>query len=356
MNNQADVLAYASTKDRYLTTLPLLISSVISQSVRVKKFVLFEDSEPTDIRTNNTYFHLLHMLNFYGIEWEIVFGERKGQVHNHQKAINMCKQKYLWRLDDDNIASPNTLKVLLESMSDEKVGAVGSLVLEAPTLQTITDENIKNDLDKIYSEPNVQWGLNEKRKTPFEVDHLYSTFLYRHAASSHGYNLSLSKVCFREETLFTVEMKKNGWKLLVDPSEKAITWHLREPSGGIREDAKRKEFYDHDEEIFKKKMEELSSNTKDDNFYIVINGGIGDHFMFRSILPDLKEKYRNKLVLAVCYPEVFENDRIKLISIHEAKEKFNGNIDKFDVYRWCGTREWNKSLIDAYREMYLGEK
>lgn len=352
MNKTVDVLAYISTKDRYLTTLPLAISSIITQTVKIKKFVLFEDSEPTDIRTNNTYYHLLHMFNFYGIEWEIVFGEKRGQVHNHQKAVDMCKQTYLWRLDDDNLASPSTLEILLESMNDDQVGAVGSLVLESPNIQTITDENNTNKIENIYDMPNVQWGLNEKRNIPFEVDHLYSTYLYRHTASQHGYCLSLSKVCFREETLHTFEMKHNGWKLLVNPSPKAITWHLREPTGGIREDAKRKEFYDHDEAIFRKKLEELNKNVKDDNFYIIADSGLGDHFMIKSLLPEILQKHKN-VTIAACYPAVFEGMDIKLISIQDAKNKFNGNIEKWNIYRWCGERQWTRPLIEAFREMYL---
>ena len=62
MSKIVDVTAYISTKDRYDTTLPLAIASIAMQTVSPKKFILFEDSEPVDIRTNSVYLHLLHML------------------------------------------------------------------------------------------------------------------------------------------------------------------------------------------------------------------------------------------------------------------------------------------------------
>jgi glycosyltransferase involved in cell wall biosynthesis len=345
--NNADVTAYISTKDRYGTTLPLAMASIINQTVLPKKFIMFQDSEPVDIRTNSLYLHLLHLLDEKKIEWEIVFGPKKGQSWNHQAAITKAKTEWLWRLDDDNIAEPNVLEELLKS-ADDKTGAVAGLVIDPSQIKTTDDRNLKNDIAHIYDQPNTQW-FKHVRKDVFDVEHLYSSFIYRKKASEHGYCLSLSPVCHREETIFSHEMFRAGWKLKINPN--VITWHLREPTGGIRSYTD-KSYWDHDEAIFTEKMKLWQTNIKDDNFYVILDAGLGDHWAFKHILQELKEKYKDKLVIACCYPAVFSNDNVKLISIQDAKNKFN-NIEKYNLYQWMGENNWKGTLIDAYRKMYL---
>lgn len=345
--NKVDVTAYISTKDRYFTTLPLAISSIATQTVVPSKFILFEDSEPVDIRTNSVYLHLLHLLNEKGIEWEVVFGKKMGQIHNHQSAIDMCKTEWLWRIDDDNVVEPNVLEELLKS-ADAKTGAVAGLVIDPTQIKINYDRTLTNKISGIYSDPNVQW-MKQDRTDVFEAEHLYSSFIYRKKASSHGYCLQLSPVGHREETIFSHEMFRAGWKLKVNPN--VITWHLREPTGGIRSYTD-KNYWESDEFIFSEKMKSWSGTTKDDNFYVVLDNGLGDHFMFKSLLPELKEKYGNKLVMAVCYPKVFEDSGVNLISIAQAKGILN-SIEKYNIYKYCGERSWTKPLIEAFREMYL---
>mgnify|MGYP001478772026 FL=1 len=70
---------------------------------------------------------------------------------------------------------------------------------------------------------------------------------------------------------------------------------------------------------------------------------------------EVKEKYKDKrLVLAVCYPEVFEDSGVPLISIAEAEAMIGKEaIDAQNVYKFCWDRNWKKSLASAYREMFL---
>jgi hypothetical protein len=352
VNNLADVTAYISTKDRYLTTLPLAIASIAMQTVLPKKFILFEDSEPIDIRTNNTYLHLLHILSEKEIEWEVVFGKKMGQVHNHQMAIEKCKTEWLWRIDDDNIVQPNVLGALLKSAADdEKVGAVAGLVIDPTQIQTIDDLTLTNRISGVYDMPNAQW-MKHQRKDTFQAEHLYSSFIYRKRASKHGYCTKLSPVGHREETMFSHEMHRAGWKLLINPN--VITWHLREPTGGIRAYTD-KAYWEHDEEIFKEKMKQWQATKEDNTFYVVLDNGMGDHYMFKTILPDLIKKHGKNLVIACCYPAIFEAEvakhDIKLISIQDAKNRLN-DIEKYNVYKFCGEGNWNKHLIEAFREIY----
>ena len=345
----ADVTVYISTKDRYQSTLPLAISSIISQTVLPKKFILFEDGEKFDIRTDGTYLHLLHLLDEKKIEWEVIFGKGLGQVHNHDTAVNICRTKHLWRLDDDNCAEPNVLEGLLNCIEkDSKIGAVGGLVIDPTQIKYNDDPNIKNDLNHIYDQPNVQW-FKSRTSEVISVDHLYSSFLYRKDASKHGYCIKLSPVSHREESIFTIEMKRNGWQILVNKG--VTTWHLRNSSGGIRSYTD-KALWDHDEDIFKKKMEEWKTNVVDNSKYVVLDCGLGDTWNFLNILPEIKKKYGDKLVIACCYPQVFEGQGVRLASIQEAKDKLN-SIEQYNIYRWAGERRWNKSLLEAFIGMYL---
>jgi hypothetical protein len=114
-----------------------------------------------------------------------------------------------------------------------------------------------------------------------------------------------------------------------------------------------REMFDHDERIYLRKLAEWGVKLNKHK-YIVLNGGLGDHIILHSLLNEIREKYKDyKLTIAVCYPEVFKDDRdIKIISIADAHFIF-GNLDKFSIYKWCIDHKWDRPLIDAFREMYL---
>src|SRR4029078_5279142 len=124
--------------------------------------------------------------------------------------------------------------------------------------------------------------------------------------------LELSKVAHREETLHTFGIKNKGYKVLVVP---AITWHYKNREGGIRSTNNDQLYYE-DDRIFYKKLSLWK--IKDQGKLIVLDNGIGDHYAFKHILDKLKLKHPN-ITLAVCFPEVFEGDNVKLISIQDAK-------------------------------------
>ena len=344
-----DVTAEISTKDRYFTTLALAVVSVIQQSVSPARLIIYDDGEHKDLRGCDPYPHLLRMLDIKNIAWEVVYGDRKGQVQNHQKAILMSKTKYIWRLDDDNFAQHDVLEKLfgyLEQNND--VGAVGGLVID-PNQYSKYTEGASNKITDVFSRPNRQWcAFKDQSPTTTDVEHLYSTFLFRKDAASHGYCVELSEVGHREETLFTYEMFNKGWKLAIHPG--ALTWHYRSQSGGIRS-FKDSKFWEHDEEIFRKKLNLFTSGEE----WVVLDNGLGDHFVFKSILDEVVEKKKNKVVhLACCYPKVFEKEqgegKVILRSIADAKNII-GNLDRYNVYL-LGIH-LNLSLTELYRKIYL---
>lgn len=346
-----EVTAYISTKNRYFTTLPMAILAIINQTYKVKQLIIFDDAEEKDrkdLRNLAPYKELFSLISAKGIAWYVYFGEGKGQALNHQKVIDLKHStEWLWRVDDDDTPEPNCLEQLVSNITDE-VGAIGGSVI-MPSTPPMDINLCSGKIEDIFRLGNVQWAKFDKT---IEVDHLHNTFLYRKSASKHGYCLQLSPVGHREETLFSYEMKRNNWKLLVDG--RALTWHLKDPNGGIRS-YDNLQLWEHDENIFKQKMRDWNvSFDKSDKNLIVLNCGLGDHLIFKNIINEIKVKYGPELKLAVCFPEVFEDDNVKLISIAEA-ELLDSNHDKYNIYKWCWDRNWSKSLLEAFKEMYLYE-
>lgn len=346
-STHADVTAYISTKGRYATTLPMAISSILSQTLLPSHVVIVQDDpNEFDMRTSAMYTHLFNMMEQKGIQWSVFFGNNTGQVRNHQLVLSNCKTEWLWRIDDDNVAEPNVLETLCSRIGPN-VGAVASAVVD-PT-NKINGDLFSIKINDINTLPNRQW-VSEKTGNTYEVEHLYSTFLYRKAASHHGYCLELSAVGHREETIFTHEMFRAGWKLIVDPS--ATTWHLREPSGGIRSHEDQS-LWNKDEEIFRNKMVAWNDTAR----YVNLDAGIGDHWIFKPILLKMLNKTDKQIVVIAAHPKVFEdimNPKLKLISVAEGIARIGEKrMTDLNVYAYCMARNWTKPLTQAFEEIYL---
>jgi len=288
------------------------------------------------------------MLMARGTQWFHLPGGRVGQVRNHQTALDQADTTFVWRLDDDNAPDPDCLENLLQAMEDPQVGAVGGLVHD-PKSVSPRPSFITGKIEDILNPFNLQWyqwtGPSE------EVDHLYSTFLYRVEAGrkAGGYSRVLSPVGHREETMFSHGIKRSGYKLLVTPD--ALTWHFREGKGGIRSYTDGS-LWARDEQVFMTKLAEWGVTPREYKF-VVLNNGLGDHFMFKSILPELLAKNTGKrIVISNCYPEVFKGvEGVTLASIADAQAAF-GSLDQWDIYRYGEAHQWKKPLADAFRAMY----
>jgi len=319
------VLCSVATRGRYFTTLPLVLNAIINQTKQPDKLIVFDDNdEPKDMRSEMIYQYFFQMLDIKGIPWEWQFAEKKGQHHIHQRA-NLMGYEWVWRVDDDAIPEPNVLEELYRFVGPS-TGAVGGQVLTPPYMPDTNEMTGK--IDKIDSEPNVQWG---KFNVARQVEHLHCTFLYR--AGVCDYNLGLSRVAHREETLFTYGLHQKGYINWAVPN--AVTWHMKNPEGGIRSETK-KELYDHDEQIFRNIL------VHRDKTIVVLNSGLGDHIVFSHVLPEI----HNPVVFG-CYPEV-----IPCRSIAEAEYLF-GDISPYNVYQKMDQWKWKDSLENAYRKLYL---
>jgi hypothetical protein len=319
------VLCSVATRGRYFTTLPLVLNAIMNQTKLPDKLVIFDDNdEPQDMRNVAMYQHFFQILDYKKIAWEWLYADKKGQHHIHQKA-NEMGYEWVWRVDDDAIPEPNVLEELYWSTANN-VGAVGGSILTMPNIfNTAKSTGKLADIDK---EPNIQWGNITDTK---QVEHLHCSFLYR--AGVHDYNLGLSRVAHREETLFTYGLYQKGYKILTIPN--AVTWHFKNPEGGIRSETKQ-EMFAHDEAIFRN-IVGFSDST-----IVVLNCGAGDHIVFSHILSEIPNP-----VIFTCYPEIVPGK-----SIAEAQALF-GNLDQWNIYKKMAQWNWKGSLEDAYRNMYL---
>lgn len=321
------ILCSVSTYNRYDTTLPLALMSIANQTRKPDKLIIFDDNkDPKDLRTIETYQYIFQIFDINKIDWEVIYGQKKGQHHNHQIA-NTMGYDWVWRMDDDTVAEPDVLEKLC-SYIDNDIGSIGGSVLTPPISPIIYNSTGK--IENIFTEPNIQWNYIKEKQ---EVEHLHCSFLYR--AGIVDYNLSLSRVAHREETLFTYELFKNGYKNLVIPD--CITWHLKNQNGGIRSiDINKISLFEHDENIFKNHL-----NFKDKTV-VVLDCGMGDHIVFKHMMDEIEDP-----VIFSCYPEIVPGR-----SIAEAKLLL-GNIDSYNIYRKMDIWNWKDSLENAFRRMYV---
>ena len=340
IKSDKEILCSISTRGRYFTTLPTVLFAVINQSKLPDHLVLFDDNDEDkriDLREHEIYQHIFKLLDIKGITWEVIFGQCKGQHYNHQIA-NTMGYKWVWRVDDDVIPEPNVLKELYAHTHESatvKIGAVGGSII-CPLwnldIEHPENNNVSGKIEDIYTSQNPQWF---KIKQYQEVDHLHCSFLYR--AGIVDYNLNLSKVAHREESIFTYQLKQKGYKIVIVSN--ANSYHLKSSEGGIRDGIS--ELYQNDERIF--------NSILGIGYLVVLDSGIGDHIVFKSILPELKEKY-GKITIACCYPFVFDQDE-DIISIGQAKNIID--IDNHNIYKFMAENNWTGSMQDAYRKLYL---
>lgn len=321
------ILCFIPTCNRY-EILSLSLQSVAMQTLTPTKILIYDDGSKLDLRDHPIYKPLFRMLHSRGIEWEVIFGQGKGQHWGHQLG-NVSGYDFIWRIDDDEIAEPDVLEKLMNRFTPE-VGAVGGAVFQPG--EASAPGTGSSQLIDIYHKPNIQWAPGDE---VIEVEHLYSSFVYR--GNLQHYRLDLSPVSHREETLFTHGLYRKGYKLLVDLTVK--TYHFRQAEGGIRNHANAF-YFEHDERLFADQMGKWGYKL------INLDVGLGDHLAFSNILPFLKWKYP-KLIIGCSYPEVFKDYDVLTIPVSASQPFCKDNI-----YRWMQDNDWKRDLVRAYATMY----
>jgi FkbM family methyltransferase len=353
------VTACVSTKDRYFSTLPMCIAAIANQTRKPEKLVIYDDGEQLDLREHEPYEAIFRMLEEQGIKWEVVATPRKGQVTNHQHCLDMADTTFVWRVDDDLIPCPDNLERLLNTIrdyspsrdfSEHSIGAVAGLIHHPHNVRPLPD-SVTGKLADVSLGLNMQWFAFSG--SPRVVEHLYSSFLYRVSAAREagGYPINLSVCGHREESIFSHQIHRAGYVLLIQPDAKS--YHLQAATGGIRAHSAHPEYWEHDEAVFQEYLRVWGVDLREMKL-IALDCGIGDTFAFKSILPEIYKTYPDKnLVLAVCYEEVFKDIiGLQMVSIADAKLLLGSRFEDHSVYKWMAEKGWAGSLTDAMMMCY----
>ncbi len=347
------VTAEIATRGRYETTLPMAISAVLNQTRKPEKLVIYNDGELQGLETVEPFVSLLRMaIDNLGIQWTVYATGQKGQVYCHQHALDDAQTDLIWRTDDDEIPEPNCLENLLAEMKDG-VGAVGGLVHHPGEIVALPNF-VDGSLGDVTRGTNLSWY--SWNGGPRETEHLYSTFLYRveSARKAGGYCKALSAAGHREETMFSHSIKRAGYSLVVTPNAK--TWHLRQPSGGIRTFTDTS-LWERDEVIFQEYLRTVG-HVKEDQHLCILDSGLGDHLLFRGLLVDefMRKHPDKKWLIACCYPEVLDNiPNVTIISIAEAKLIVGDKYSSYSLFEYGWHHGNGRHVLDVMREFY-GER
>lgn len=354
-NRHWTVTASVSTKDRYTTTLPMCLSAIVNQTRLPDKLKIYDDGEQRDLRTFSPFDGLLKLATDKGIDWEVIHTPRAGQVANHQHCLDAATTDFIWRVDDDEIPESNCLEVLLNTIRDyerggsmEKIGAVGGLV-HHPGAVSELPQGVDGSLSDIAVGLNLSWF--KWNGGPRQVEHLYSTFLYQVEAGrkAGGYPRNLSTIGHREETIFSHSLHRAGYTLLTTPWAK--TAHLRESTGGIRSFT-HNGLWEHDEQVFQGYLKAWGV-VQPDTKLVICDYGLGDTLILKGIWPELKRKFpERKWTLALCFPEVFKDEDVTVISIADAKLLVGGKYDEYSVYRHAWDNNLERPMPEVMMEFY----
>jgi len=186
---------------------------------------------------------------------------------------------------------------------------------------------------------------------PREVEHLYSCYMYRVSCGrkAGGYP-KLSPVSFREDSWFSMKLKRAGYKLIVDPAIKV--WHLQQSTGGVRAFTDGS-LWSQDDTKFREWLASVDVEDKSPRL-IVLDMGIGDHFAFKGILPQLKERFKERgMVVAISHVGILEDEGIPLISIAEARQRLGARYDEHGLYQHLWRIGNKKPLAEAMLEFWI---
>ena len=330
-------------KDDYSDSLPSALESVINQTYKPKELIIIDSvKEKKDLRDIEIYQYLFRRLDINNIKWEVIYGSEKGSLWDYQDSLKYSNCDWIWFLKDSHSAEPNVLENLIKNIKED-VGAISSLVINPLSGKNNNTYENFNNIEFVKAGIDFQQCNIEKS---IEVDYLDNTFLFRKQAAEHGYCMNLSFEGNRKHILFTYEMKKNNWKILLDSN--CITWDYSQKK--VCNDNEARYSREYDEYIFDAKMKEFNIDVNLSKL-CVLSGGLGDIIAFSLIIPDLVKKYK-LVVVSTDRNDLFEDfeyDNLKIIPRRFIKES---DCVEYDIYARMIDWNWDDNIVEAYKKLY----
>lgn len=220
MTNEITVLV--TTCDRYQTILPLCLLSIVNQTYKPNRIVLVDDNLNKEFYDHEILRNVLTVMKYRNIEFEYLYGESKGCAYALQRGLDVIDSGWILKVDDDNILEPNVIELYVQNISEE-IGAMGGLILDNKSFSREQEVQSKyNQIIHLFSKINIQMVATQTPDIK-EVEHIYSNYFFRREIAPNQC-LELTPSCHREDTIFTHEIYRKGYKLLVIPQSK--TYHL----------------------------------------------------------------------------------------------------------------------------------
>ena len=217
-----EITVLVTTCDRYQTLLPLCLLSIVNQTYKPNRIVLVDDNLNKEFYDHEILRNVLTVMKYRNIEFQYLYGESKGCSYALQRGLDVIDSGWILKVDDDNILEPNVIELYVQNISEE-IGAMGGLILDNKSfLRKQEFQSIYNQIGDLYSKINIQMVANQTPEIK-EVEHIYSNYFFRKDVAPDQC-LKLTPSCHREDTIFTHEIFRKGYRLIVIPQSK--TYHM----------------------------------------------------------------------------------------------------------------------------------
>lgn len=218
-----------TTFERYETTLPICLLSLVNQSRIPNRIVLVDDNKEKKFYDSSELKNIISFLRIKGIQFDYYHGQSKGATSALQIGLDKISDGWVLKVDDDNSLEYNVIE-LFENNISNNVGAIGGLIIDKTIRQDIEYnlypkcvDGYYNKIENIFSEFNIQLIQNQTDEIK-KVEHIYSNYFFSRDLV-RSYPIELSPSCHREDTIITHTIFRKGYDLLIIP--KAKTYHLQ---------------------------------------------------------------------------------------------------------------------------------
>ena len=129
MTKKTKVTVLLATCDRYETTLPLCLMSIFNQSYAPDRVVLVDDSKQKKFYEYPMLKNILVLFKERNIAFDYFYGQCKGAVPALQAGLDEIEDGWVFKTDDDNILSCDTLETFVKNIAPN-IGAMSGIIVD----------------------------------------------------------------------------------------------------------------------------------------------------------------------------------------------------------------------------------